>query len=208
MADFPYEREVDAEHQRRKARPAPGDQRVALGTAQALGAKIVAAIAPVCERVEIAGSIRRGDECVKDVEILAVPELARDLFGEADPGARSALDLCIGDLISSGRLALRTTTAGLVRNGLRYKALVAVETGIAVDLFCVRPPASFGTLLAIRTGPAEYSKALVTKLRERGLRCEGGRVLRDDDGAEVPTPEERDFFEACGVPYVEPRERR
>lgn len=89
---------------------------------------------------------------------------------------------------------------------------------------------SWGAILAIRTGPAELSKSLVTNLLRRGMRCKEGRVWRcvpcchcqaappgkcracDGTGLEpegaVPTPTERSFFDLCGVRYLDPEDRR
>ena len=142
---------------------------------------------------------------VSDLEIVAAPVLQRDLFGEVDELAPVALDEVLGGLFESGRLALRDVGAG-VRNGPRYKALVAVRSGVPVDLFVVRPPATWGVTMAIRTGPRDYSRHLVTALLARGLRSEGGRVLRSN-GEPLPTPEERHVFEFAGIPYLAPELR-
>jgi len=42
------------------------------------------ALAPYCERIEIAGSIRRGKPQVKDIELVAMPKMVpTGLFGDA-----------------------------------------------------------------------------------------------------------------------------
>ena len=211
MADFPYEREVDAAHQMRDPRPRTEKRRFPVEAVLALGDELLELLAPECQRVVIAGSARRGVEWVSDLELVAEPVLERDLFGGVDESARSGLEVRVDELLAEGRLQLRETSAGIKRNGSRFKALAArpsfTHEVIPVDLFLVRPPASWGALLTIRTGPDHYSRDLVTRLRHRGMRCERGHVLRDN-GEEVSTPEEVDFFRACGLPYVEPWERR
>ena len=43
---------------------------------------LVEKLRPACERIEIAGSLRREKAMVGDIEIVAVPRLERDLLGE------------------------------------------------------------------------------------------------------------------------------
>ena len=100
-------------------------------------------------------------------------------------------------------------------NGPRYKRLIWIGRSgplerMPVDLFCVLPPASWGALLAIRTGPAEFGRGLVTK------RSQGGAMpdeLQQREGAlwgplgKIETPEEEDYFAALGLSYWPPEER-
>lgn len=190
------------------------ERRFPLVRAELLAERIRDVLTPACERIVIAGSIRRREPTVKDVELVAIPRLRAGLFGP-EPTAPTELDVLVDELIAAGRLEPRPTKAGVTRRGRRYQALRATATGIGVDLFIVRPPASWGATLAIRTGPAEYSRRLVSECREHGLVCDGARlrrVVRDGVVLAVPedveTPEERDFIEACGLPWSEPEDRR
>lgn len=223
MPDWPYERDIDRAHAEAYRSPTATSSRrtFPLAWARVVAEAIVRELAPACERIEIAGSIRRGADPAKDIELVAIPGgLARDLFGTVDLEAPHDLDRALERLIDARRLRARMTAAGLLRLGPRFKALEAVRAEIPVDLFIVLPPAQWGAIFAIRTGPAEYSQQLVTACRERGLVCDGGRLRRATSGripasehwgtelVDVPTPEERDFIEACGVPFVPPEQRR
>lgn len=168
---------------------------------------IAAALAPACERIEIAGSIRRRSTNPKDVEIVAVPRAARDLFGDIAVDEPHELDVHVRRLIIGGRLTPRLNSAGVRCMGPRHMRLVAVQSGLPIDLFCVLPPAQWGAILAIRTGPAEYSERLVTNCKKRGLQCVDGRLLTPR-GRVVETPEEADFIRECGLPFEEPWQRR
>lgn len=162
-------------------------------------------LAPACTRIVVAGSIRRRSPDVKDIELVAEPDMRFDLAGEL---ADDALEVLVPCLVRQGWATWRQRGDGQVlATGPRYYALVHVESGIPVDVFVCRPPSQWGAVLAIRTGPAEYSRELVTRARRRGLRCEGNRLIRAD-GSVLPTPGERDFVEACGLRYVEPEWRR
>lgn len=169
---------------------------------------------PYCERIEVAGSIRRRRPDVKDIELVAAPAMAHRPEGLW--GALERVDLLagrIGSMLADPlhALALRDVEVhradGTIehqrRDGDAYKALSYL--GVPVDLFIVRPPADWGVIYAIRTGPADWSQRLVTDCQRWFMRVEGGRLLRH--GEHVPCPEERDFLAAIGQPWVDPWDR-
>ena len=174
-----------------------------LADARQLANNLLASLAPACERIEIAGSIRRGNPGVGDIELVAIPKPGLDLFN-APTYQVTDLDGALARLILEERLAL-------VKGGGRYKQFLLPAEGIALDLFVVLPPAQWGVIFAIRTGPSDFSTWLVTP------RAKGGRLpsyLQVEDGAvwngrkPMPTPEEKDFFDLLGLPYMEPGKRQ
>lgn len=189
-------------------------EQVGISTARAKAERLVALLSPSCERIEIAGSIRRGKPLVADIELVAVPlvqeETGDDLWGTPRPVDR--LDWTLRSLRASGALPLRDvkiqradgrTEIGR-HDGDSYKALV--YDGFPVDLFIVRDPDQWGVIFTIRTGPADWSHRLVTDCQRFLRRVEGGYLYRS--GQKVPCPEERDFFRLVGQPWVEPQDRR
>lgn len=180
-------------------------ERFAAAAARAVAVELLEQLRPACARVEIAGSLRRGRADVKDVELVLEPALPTTLFGEVDQNAPTGADAILDGLVKAGRLERRMFD-GTQRWGQRYKAAVAVPERIPLDLFIVRPPACFPAIFAIRTGPAEYSKRLVTECQAHGRRVEGGRLV-DRVGVPISTPTERDFIEACGLTWAEPEAR-
>ena len=77
-------------------------------------------------------------------------------------------------------------------------------------MFIVTEPAEFGVIHLIRTGGADFSRWMVTsKLHGGNLpnNCvvKGGAIW--SDGVRYSTPDEIDFFDLCGTPYVEPKDR-
>lgn len=174
---------------------------------------LLARLAPSCERIAIAGSIRRRRADVKDIELVAVPGMAQrpgdDLWGT--PYVADLLLQEITILIARGLLAAREVEAhradGTVDVGQKmgdaYLALVFRD--IPVDLFVVRPPAEWGVIFALRTGPGDWNTRLVTDCHRFLRRVSGGQVFRA--GQAVACPEEADFFDAVGQPWVEPEER-
>lgn len=162
--------------------------------------KWVSELAPFCEKIQIAGSIRRGKPEVKDIEIVCQPknEPVIDMFGN-EIAQFSALESYLSQV----------QNVRFVKNGEKYKQIRLPE-GINLDLFIVTPPAQYGVILAIRTGPAEYSHWLVTPKRQGGgcpsfLKVKEGAL--HNNGKTLLTPEEKDFFEALGVPWTPPDQR-
>lgn len=182
-----------------------------LSVAKRIADELVARLRSSCVQIEIAGSIRRRARWVHDVEIVveplleAVPE--QDLFGETQVRRyHSRLDDALDELQEG--LALRSFPGS--KHGERFRQFAVAPTGIKLDLFIVRPPAQWGSTLAIRTGPAHYSHWLVTQRRQ------GGGMpghLRQRDGALwagerlVETPTEASYFAALGLEMPEPWER-
>ncbi len=158
---------------------------------------------PFCTRVQGAGSIRRGSKTeVKDIEIVAEPRLERDLFG-GDSERPTALDHLVDGMVKEGAFRKRMNVrCNPQAYGPRYKALV--DGDMALDLFIVRPPANFYVALVIRTGPAEFSKMLVTQCRRVGIKCEDMRLVYENhptyrDGTVVDIVNEESVISQCGL---------
>lgn len=157
-------------------------------------------------RVLVAGSVRRRKPEVGDIEVVCV---AREGAVE-EPG-----DLLGPRIVQRDHLLHeldRQVTAGYLVPGqrlgprMRQYSVPALD-GAQLDLFVVRPPAHWGVIAAIRTGPADYSQWLVTRARARGLYVQDGVLRSQTDGRVVPCPEEEDFFAALGLDTPPPRLR-
>lgn len=165
-------------------------------------------------RWQVAGSIRRQCPEVGDVEIVAISNYG--LLTER-------LDL----LLKAGVIAKAVKSDGRQRWGERYRAFTLSHTVLSnrtvhaerlarvhVELF-IADWRNWGYVLAIRTGSWEFSRDLVTRIKQRGVyRC-GEGYLRESfpDGLtkkqirEVPIvdcPEEHQFFAAAGYDRVIP----
>lgn len=68
---------------------------------------------------------------------------------------------------------------------------------------------NWGSMMVIRTGPAAFSRFVVTELRRCGFKHEGGRVIDCSKAIDpvVPTPDERSVFDLIGIAYREPKDR-
>jgi len=149
--------------------------------------KVKALLAPHCERIEIAGSIRRKKPDVKDIEIVAIPK-------PFDTG-----------LFESG-IATVVNQWQNVKGELpcKYTQRILPE-GIKLDLFFAER-GNWGLIYAIRTGSADYShKVLATEWVKRGYKSEGGYLVAN--GKQIAVLEEEDLFRRIGVPFKAPELR-
>lgn len=172
-------------------------KRIPLAVAEELASRIVDALGPHVERIQVAGSIRRRRKMVGDIEIVVEPVQGADMFGQ--PGGP--------DVESIRRECDRF--GKFVRGGYRMMKFTDIHgfQDVSLDLFMTHPPSQWGSILAIRTGPASFSEWCMKRLLRRGLRHVAGHVEHQETGELVPTPEEADFFRACGMDWVEPEER-
>jgi DNA polymerase IV (family X) len=171
--------------------------------AKSIAEKWMRFLTPACERIEIAGSIRRGKAEVNDIDIVLKPLTMTepDLFGQ--PTEINFFE----ELVTQ---VAHANGATFLLNGPKHKKL-ALPEGIKLELWIVRPPAEFGAILLIRTGPEDFSHWIVTPRRVGGglpsyLREKEGALWRYD--RKISTPEETDFFKAVGMTYIEPERRR
>lgn len=184
---------------------------------------LVEALRPACAQIEIAGSLRRGKATVGDIEIVARPLVEErpvagqlGLFGGDQPATVervSLLDPLLERLAAAGEIHRdRPYTHDKGVWGEKYKrfwlALNDLGEYVQVDLFLVTPPAQWGPIFTIRTGPGEFGQALMRHINAHTLwRQDDGRLVHRGTGKEAHTPTERAYFEVLGVPWIEPADR-
>lgn len=172
--------------------------KVEFGLASEIAKRLIARFAPHCERVEVAGSLRRRSDVVGDIEIIAVPSA----------GLYTYLDT----LLEEGKIRHRAAKCW----GEKMRSFVLSTVGsnpvdIQVDLFLQPDPDTWGVNMLLRTGCAEFSHRMVTKRSEGGwcpdyYTVKNARVW-DADGCALDTPEEKDVFRAWGMEVPKPEDR-
>lgn len=176
-------------------------ERIPLAQATRIAAELMELLHPACERIDIAGSIRRRRPDVADVELVLVPRItptARDLFGNV-VATENELDTLCQALKAQGLLRDRPDRNGTPAWGSRHKR--ALYKGFPVDLFSVIEPAQHGVVMVLRTGCAEFSKRVVTQAKKGGslpdrFFVRDGALWETRWGEEprlIPTPTEMDF---------------
>lgn len=137
----------------------------------------------LAQRVEIAGSLRRRREVVKDINIVAAsdqPEAVIDRF-EASPNA--------AELTARGP----------------GRASVCLTNGIPVELR-VSSIAAFPFALAHFTGSRAHNAVLRQRAAQRGLRLSEHGLLGDND-TPLDCADENALYAALGMPHVPPELR-
>ena len=164
-------------------------------------------LGPACERIEVAGSVRRNLQMVGDVELVCVPryEEARDLFGQPVQG-RDLLDAAIQALIQKGHLEVRTGPSGGRSYGPRNKFLLHVANGVPVDVFSTEA-ANFGLTLFVRTGPRDWNIRAMQRLKQLGLKGTINEGVWEGTARTMCATEEQ-VFTLLRWPWTAPEARR
>ena len=169
--------------------------------------KVAAELAPRCERIEIAGSLRRGKPDVGDIEILYVPRIRQvHVLGELFPKSGSLADELLDRWLAKGIISKRPNINGSVTWGELNKLAVYATSGIPVDLFATTMERWFVSLV-MRTGSAQSNTRLATAALKRGMQFHAYGAIQDRSGQQIIPQSEREVFERLGVPYREPAER-
>ncbi len=168
-------------------------------------------LSAVCDKIIIAGSIRRGKSRVGDIELLYIPKLAvkpdpADLFGK--PMQINLADAVIESLLADGILTKRLKEDGTQTWGPLIKLSTHTDSGIPVDFFSATPE-NWWTLLVCRTGSADSNMAICNAAIRLGMQWspyEGFKDRKDEKLIFVPHSE-RAVFERVGLPYRKPQDR-
>lgn len=155
------------------------------------------ALAPHCERIEIAGSIRRECPEVHDIDIVLIPK---------DDAMSQIRALCldkwamVDDILSGDEKKPKW--------GERM-ATFWHKGDVQVDLYFADPH-TWPTLFLIRTGSKEHNIKLCSTAKSKGMYLAAdGSGLFGDRLKEKPirVDTEADIFEALGFAYVDPAQR-
>lgn len=174
---------------------------LSLQEATLLANKVVRMLAPYCQQIEVAGSLRRQKSMVGDIELVCVPLFQADLFGND------------GASMLTPYLELLARDDELLKGdkwGPKYKKLHPPELPeLSIDLF-VTTVEEWGYTFTIRTGSANFSHKLVTPRIHGGflpgyLRVAECRLW--ENGKVLDTSTELKFLEALRVGWIEPRDR-
>lgn len=152
-----------------------------LEQAEQIANQIVKRLSPYCERIEIAGSIRRQNPSPKDIDLVLIPE------------DRYAIDRILMEL-------------GQIKMGGLKIARVMMDS-ISLDVYYATPE-TWATLLLIRTGSSQNNIRLATLAKKRGWHLHAsGHGLFNGNGQRIAGDTEESIYEALGIPYQRPEER-
>jgi len=152
-----------------------------LEKAKAIASEVIGRLAPFCDRIEVAGSIRRRKPFPADIDIVLIPSDLWNLTAEIKR---------LGPAIMSGD-----------------KLKQVDYHGVQLDLYFATSK-TWATLLLIRTGSKENNIRLATLAKKRGWHlAANGDGLFDEEGRRVAGDSEESIYEALRLPWQEPWQR-
>ena len=175
---------------------------ITLYRAEEIAGQLREAMEPYCEKVQIAGSVRRQKANVKDIEIVAIPSWDE----RPNPGS------LFGELIRTNLLFEEWShragiewLKGHQPEGEYWQGLL--PEGPVLDLF-LGTPDTWGLDLLIRTGCWEYSRAVMAWADVQDFPCRKGALRgRDRDRRPLSTPTEASVFALLDLPQLDPERR-
>lgn len=169
--------------------------RQTLRFAKQVADKLVQHLSPFCEKIEVGGSVRRGAQTVKDVEIVVIPrgdELWR------------VLDTKVKEGKIEKAVYGRRNGKPIYRWGNKYRGFV--WAGMKIEVFAATAE-NWGYIYLLRTGPGEANTAIMQacKVLQAPFQFKEGYAYRN--GKVIPLANEEDVFKLLGLEYVHPAER-
>jgi len=163
-----------------------GRARTRLSTARATAEQVAEALRAHggVEQLEIAGSLRRMRDTVKDIDLLVTST-------EPDRVIRTFTTLpSVAEILAQGPT----------------KATVRHQDGLAIDLRVVEP-AAFGAALQYFTGSKDHNVRVREMASRRGLRISEYGVFDEATGARVAGATEEEVYATVGLPWIPPELR-
>ena len=139
---------------------------------------------PAVEKAEIGGSLRRGKEIVKDLDLIAASNEPKEVM-KAFVSAPN-----VEKVIAHGET----------------KSSVLLAGGIPCDLRVI-PPESWATALAHFTGSKEHNIALRQRAIDHGLHLSEWGLFKGKSKTPMKLKEEKDLHKALGLSFIPPELR-
>jgi len=149
-----------------------------LKDAEELAKHIVEHIRPHCERVEVAGSIRRKKSEVRDIDLV----------------------LIVKDWLKFTTKLQKISSKFLI-DGPQQKRII--YKGEQIDLY-LADHKTYEPQILIRTGSAAHNIKLSTIARKKGMKLSHRGLTKE---GKIIASTEKEIFEVLDLPYVEPEER-
>jgi DNA polymerase/3'-5' exonuclease PolX len=160
---------------------------LSLKEAEKIAEQIKTAVAAQCDKLEVAGSIRRQKPIVHDIDFVAVTKNDTEWqkISETLKHMKAKLN-CSGNSVT--------------------KALIPYNNSLVKVDFYRAKPSTFGIHLLVRTGSAEHNMWLASLAISKGMRIKYSEGLIKD-GNVIAGEDEKEVYEALGLPYPLPHER-
>ena len=171
-----------------------------LAVANRIATKIVHELLPFCQRIEIAGSIRRRRPFANDIDLVVLPKPTY---------AQALRERC-------KRNAIRVQSDGEMNLIVTLPYAPAGPDGLQLDIFIASQPVgdlfhtsstNFGTLLVCRTGSAKHNVKLCGRAHQLGLRWNPYQGVYDGHGVCLARATEEEVFQALRLDFIPPENR-
>ena len=152
-----------------------------LERAQKIASEVVKRLSPYCQKIEIAGSIRRKKPTVNDIDLVLIPSDLWNLNAEVKK---------LGQVKMSGQKIMRIMMGNT-----------------QLDIYVARED-TWATLLLIRTGSEENNIRLASKAKKQGWHlAASGEGLFNEAGERIAGDTEYSIYKALGLRWQLPEER-
>jgi len=154
-----------------------------LKRAQEIANEVIKHLAPYCQEIVVAGSIRRRKEFIHDIDLVLIPSDPWNLEHEI------------------GGLGIRHAS------GDKLKRIKLYDSGVQVDLYFASDE-TWATLLLIRTGSKDNNIRLATLAKKKGWHlAASGDGLFDENLKRIAGDSEESIYAALDLPWQAPEER-
>jgi DNA polymerase (family 10) len=150
-----------------------------LEEAKTIADSFISEIKEFCERIEIAGSIRRNKIEVNDIDIILIPKLREHLIQRIRKISRVEVQ---------GKKLMRTE-----------------YSNVQVDVYFATEE-TWGILLLVRTGSKEHNIKLCQHAINKGMKLSSEKGLMKD-GKVIASRTEEEIFQAFGMDHINPEDR-
>ncbi len=152
-----------------------------LERARSIADEVIKRLSPYCQRIGVAGSVRRQKPMVNDIDLVLIPNDLWSLHGEL---------MKLGQLKMSGQKIMR-----VMIGNTQVDIYIADET-------------TWATLLLIRTGSKDSNIRLCSLAKKKGWHlAASGDGLFNEKGERIAGDSEESIYGALGLPYQRPEER-
>ena len=148
-------------------------------------AKIIELLKPLCERIEVAGSLRRKRPLVHDIDIVLIPNTF--MWAGTIPNT-----------------LIKQLGAKMAKNGPLIKQFIIDD--IQVDLIHATTT-NWGIRMLRWTGSMAHNIMLAGRAKSLGMKLAVSQGLLDRDRELITAKTEKAIFEALHLDYVEPQDR-
>jgi DNA polymerase/3'-5' exonuclease PolX len=182
-------------------------------TALRYAEELITMLTPFCERIEVAGSLRRKKPLVSDIEIVTIPKTEKEtVILDMFTSEEKTVDLMSKFILEHPEIfSMRLNKNGSEAYGDKNKLLYyhpTPELKIPLDIFSAEPK-NYTMVKFIRTGSYKNNIIVAVEARRNGYKIEqfegGYKNLTSEHIIHCDTEEE--VYKFLGLDYIPPENR-